>query len=164
MAETHWKQNFNYKYTGAYELKSGETKTLTIKRTCSEEVASEKGRIDSCFVAYFENQTKPMILNKTNCKTIEKLYGPIIENWIGKKIVVESQRVKYKGDMVDALRVKHVQPKQEQLANIDSARAALEACQTLDDLKRVYLSLSKEEQFATISIKDEIKSRLEVVK
>src|SRR4030042_5116060 len=119
MSETHWKQNFNYKYTGAYELAQGETRTVTIKKTCTEEVASTNGDKQMCFVAYFEENNKPMVLNKTNCKTIEKLYGPIIEKWIGKKVIIEAKKVKAFGDMVDALRIKHSLPKAEAPSNFE---------------------------------------------
>lgn len=162
MSETHWKQNFNFKYTGAYELRQGETKTLTIKRTCNEEVMSTSGQKQMCFVAHFEGQSKPMVLNKTNCKTISKLYTPIVENWIGKQIVVESQSVKAFGETVDALRVKATFPTQKKI-DITIPKQILEACVSLNDLKSTYLSLSKEEQAATVQIKDAVKKRLSEV-
>lgn len=159
MSETHWKQNFNYKYTGAYELKSGETKTLTIKRTCTEDVMSTTGQKQMCFVAYFEGHTKPMVLNKTNCKTIGKLYTPIIENWIGKQIIVESKQVKAFGDVVDAIRVKEILPVKEKI-DIDAIKATFLSCKTVDELKSKYMALSKQEQAATALIKDEVKEQL----
>ena len=48
---THWKQNFNYKYTGAYEIAPGEEKRLVIDRLTREEVASVQGKKEMCFVA-----------------------------------------------------------------------------------------------------------------
>ena len=159
MSETQWTQNFNYKYTGAYELKQGETKVVTIARTCTEEVMDTSGKKQMCFVAYFEGQSKPMVLNKTNCKTIEKLYSPIIEKWIGKQICLESKQVKAFGDVVDALRVKNIVPRTSKV-DITIPQQLLEACISLDDLKSTYLSLSKDEQAATVSIKDAVKARL----
>jgi hypothetical protein len=161
MSETHWKQNFNYKYAGAYELKSGETRTVTIKRFGNEEVVSTKGDKQMCFVVYFEDDKKPMVLNKTNCKTIEKLYGPVIENWIGKSIIIEAQRVKAFGDIVDALRVKHIHPKINTLVDIASGKAKIEACTNLDELKQVYMALSQSEKTALLALKDEKKMILE---
>ena len=103
---THWKQNFDYKFTGAYELQPGEMKTLTIKNTGHAEVMNQQGKKETCFVAYFEgNNQKPMVLNKTNCKTIGKLYGDMIEDWTGKQITIKSEKVKAFGELVDALRI-----------------------------------------------------------
>lgn len=158
--ETHWKQNFDYKYTGAYELKPGETKTLTIKRLCNEEVMSTSGQKQLCFVAYFDAQEKPMVLNKTNCKTITKLYGPYIEVWIGKQIIIESKKVKAFGEEVDALRVKNSFPKTLTASEIETAKEKLSECKTLEQLKTVFLSLSKELQAATNQTKDTIKTTL----
>lgn len=163
MTETHWKQNFDYKYTGAYELKQGETKVLVIQRTCQEEVTSTTGQKQVCFVAYFNGQSKPMVLNKTNCKTITKLYGPFIEQWIGKAIEIESKKVSAFGDEVEALRVKKCFPKVSELDSIkiQILKDGLKECKTLDELKNRFLSFTKEEQAVTTATKDEIKAKLQ---
>jgi len=159
MVQTHWKQNFDYKYTGAYELKPGETKVLTIQRTCQEEATSTTGQKQVCFVAYFAGQSKPMVLNKTNCKTITKLYGPFVEQWIGKSIEIESKIVSAFGDEVEALRVKKTFPK---IAfNIEEIKERLSECNSIEQLKSVYQSLSKEEQAASSLFKDELKTKLQ---
>lgn len=160
MSQTHWKQNFNYKYTGAYELKPGETKTVTINRTCTEEVMSTTGKKEQCFVAYFKNEPKPMILNKTNCKTIEKLYGPIIESWIGKSIIIESKKVKAFGEVVDALRVKHAEPKTEPV-DLAGPIERLNGCKTIDELRSVFLSYPPKMQALLTETKDKKKNELE---
>jgi hypothetical protein len=53
-----------------------------------------------------------MILNKTNCKIIEKVYKtPYTEEWGGKKIKIYAQSgVRAFGDIVDALRIKQENP------------------------------------------------------
>ena len=114
----HWKQNFDYKYTGAYELQPGEEKVVTIKKTCKEEVNSTDGKKSLCLVAYFEESSKPMVLNKTNCKTIEKLYSPFIEKWVGKQITVFAAKVKAFGDTVDALRIRPTVPVKKQTVDL----------------------------------------------
>lgn len=116
---THWKKEFNYDYLGSYSLLPGEEKTLTIKETKKQEVKGADGKKQDCFVAYFVENEKPMILNKTNCKTITKLYNtPYIENWKGIRIIVESATVKAFGDVVDALRVKNINPDIDLLKDI----------------------------------------------
>lgn len=114
--KTHWKKNFNYDYLGAYSLLENQEVTLTIKNVKKQLVIGTNGQKDDCTVAYFNEavngENKPMILNKTNCKIIEKLYGtPYIEEWRGKKITIYTQQnIKAFGDFVDALRVKQIIP------------------------------------------------------
>jgi hypothetical protein len=160
MSETHWKQNFNYRYTGAYELKPGETKTVTINRTCTEEVMNTNGKKELCFVAYFTGNEKPMVLNKTNCKTIEKMYGPFVEKWIGRSIILESKKVKAFGETVDALRVKHSVPKQTG-ADYSADEQRLNGCRTIEELASVYISLSRDAKAALLLVKDRMKGELE---
>lgn len=160
MTQTHWKQNFSYKYTGAYELLPGETKTLTIQRICREDVKNTSGQDELCTVAYFKESSKPMVLNKTNCKTLEKLYGPYLEDWQGKRIMIESRKVKAFGDEVDALRIKKTIPEPEQKESFDVAIKKIQNCKTIDELKTVFTSLSPKEQAATMQIKDQMKVKL----
>lgn len=108
---THWKKMFNYEYIGAYSLKPGEERTLTIKETRKEKVKGPDGKEQECFVAIFEEKEKPMILNKTNCKIITKIYDdPHIENWRGLRITVYATKVNGWGEMLEALRVKNEKP------------------------------------------------------
>ena len=71
---THWKNQFNYDYLGAYSLPDGKDIILTLKETKKEMVTGTNGQKSECFVAYFHENAKPMILNKTNCKTIAVSY------------------------------------------------------------------------------------------
>jgi len=114
--KTHWKKNFNYNYLGSYSLEENQEVTLTIFDVKKEVVKSTGGRKEDCTVAYFKEavggEKKPMILNKTNCKIIEKLYGtPYIEDWKGKQITIFVQDgIEAFGELVDALRVKQIIP------------------------------------------------------
>jgi hypothetical protein len=155
----HWKNNFDYKFTGAYELQPGETKTLTIKSTGHAEVMNQQGKKETCFVAYFEGANqKPMVLNKTNCKTIGKLYTDFIENWNGKQITIKSEKVKAFGEVVEALRVVPIVPKKFDFDKIIQADIAkLKACKSGDELKSVYMSLETKADSRTIKVKDELK-------
>lgn len=110
---THWKNQFNYDYLGAYSLPDGKDIILTIKETKREVVTGANGQKSDCFVAYFHENVKPMILNRTNCKAIEKLYNtPNIEEWVNKQIQVGSTRINAFGEMTDCLRIRPFMPKQ----------------------------------------------------
>jgi len=118
----HWKNLTNYNYLGAYSLESEPSHqvVLTIKSIKSDLVTTEGGKQDKCLVADFvEKQVgtvvvKPMIFNKTNCKTIQKLMGSgEVENWIGKQITVYSTTCRMGRDLnTPCLRVKDTLPKQ----------------------------------------------------
>ena len=138
---THWKQEFNYDYLGSYSLLPNEEKTLTIKETKKVKVKGPDGKEQECFVAYFSENEKPMILNKTNCKTISKVYNsPYIEQWKGIRIVVTVEKVKAFGEVVEALRVKNINPDSTALADIEA----------LFELKKE--SLSVEEKTAVLRV------------
>ena len=110
----HWKNLANYDYLGAYSLEGIASEiTLTIKTIKVEKVTANGGSSEDCIVAYFEEknvgkvEVKPMVLNKTNCKTIEKVYGTgNVEEWIGKPITVFATTTRFQRDMVPCLRVK----------------------------------------------------------
>lgn len=108
---THWKKLTNPNYIGSYAFQPGEEKPVTIKCVGLEEVTNQEGGKESCIVAHFTQDEKPLILNKTNCKTIEKLAGtPDIEKWPGTGIILHVQRVKAFGDLVEAVRIRPVKP------------------------------------------------------
>lgn len=110
--KTHWRVLVNNNYIGAYSMPTdGSNIILTIKNVTREMVTGEGGKKEECTVAYFQEDSKPMILNRTNCKAITTVYGtPYIEEWAGKQIEITVARVKVAGDMVDALRVVPKQP------------------------------------------------------
>ena len=99
-----------------------------------------------------------MVLNKTNCKTIEKIYSPFTDEWLGKKITVFAQKVKAFGDMVDALRIRPTKPI-EKAVDYSKEIAQINACKTLDELKSVW-SLPNFPTLALESTKNKKKDEL----
>ena len=115
MAEkNHWKRLTNPEYLGAYALSPGQDLIATIKKVGLEMVVGADGKKEECTVLRFvEPDIKPMILNVTNAKTIEKLYKtPYIEDWAGLKIQIYVDKVKAFGDVVDALRIRGHKPRE----------------------------------------------------
>lgn len=113
---THWKDTCDYKYLGAYSLApSNEDIIVTITHVNFEEVIGDNNRKEMCKIAHFKENIKPMILNKTNMKVLEKLYSPFIEQWRNIKIEIGITNIKFKGDFVDALRIRHEIPKKDEL-------------------------------------------------
>jgi hypothetical protein len=117
MSKTHWKKLINPDYLGAYSLDNGQGGYVTIVATIGsakvENVTGPDGKKEDCVVMRFKESRignidmKPMIVNTTNMKTLEKLFKtPYIEDWAGRKIEIGVESVKAFGDVVDALRIK----------------------------------------------------------
>lgn len=108
--KTHWKKYSNPDYIGAYAFQPGEEKTLTITTVGREMVMGAEGRKEECTVVHFDGGEKPMILNATNGKTIQKVLGtPYVEEWSGRAIVLGVETVSAFGERVEAVRVKKKQ-------------------------------------------------------
>jgi len=143
---THWRVYKNPNYLGAYVLQPGEELILTIKSAGMETIVNAEGKKEDELVIHFKEDYKPMIVNSTNAKTISKLLKtPYVEQWNGHKIQIYARRIRAFGEEVDALRIRDFLPKVEQ---IDPAKsiASIMACVSLDELKKTYSSLTKEEQ------------------
>ena len=107
---THWKQFTNTMYIGAYSLQPGEERKVEIIRVERQKVKGSDGKETDCIVAILKDE-KPFILNKTNCKTLTKLFGtPYLQNWVGGHIIIFAEIVSAFGDKVDALRIRPTKP------------------------------------------------------
>ena len=161
--KTHWKKQTNPDYLGSYAFEEGQDMILTIKETKVIPVKNNKGEAEQCFTCFFSEPVKPLILNKTNCKAIEKvLKTPFIEEWVGKKIQLYVQGgVKAFGSVVDAVRVRDFAPETEKL-DVTPVLKRINASTTLAELKANYETLSKPFQShqEVIKAKDEMKVKL----
>lgn len=107
MPETHWKKLTNPNYLGSWDIPAGGI-TVTIRSVEQKRIFNQsKNAEEACVVAEFiEPEYKPMVVNKTNCKEIQKITGtPYIEKWAGARIEITVKKVKAFGELVDALRV-----------------------------------------------------------
>ena len=113
--KTHWKKLTSPDYLGAYAFQPGEEKTVTIKEVKREAVFNPSGGgKEECTVAYFQEDIKPLILNSTNCKTIQKVWGtPYIEDWKNRRITLRVKKISAFGELVDAVRVSPDRPEEE---------------------------------------------------
>lgn len=156
--KTHWKKLTNPDYLGSYDFQPNEERIVRILSVTREMVTGPENRKEECTVAKLAN-SKPIILNKTNCKTITKVHGtPYIEDWKNIHITLFVSQVKAFGEVVDALRVK---PDKPNIAAPDYSKqeAQLRACTTLEDLQLVYKGAGFP-QNALVHIKDEMKTKL----
>tara|TARA_R100000329_G_scaffold125775_1_gene104333 strand:+ start:550 stop:1029 length:480 start_codon:yes stop_codon:yes gene_type:complete len=111
----HWKKQFNYEYLGSYSLDGKREQVVTITKLSQEKVTGQQGRKEDCFVVYFKEFDKAMILNRTNARAIEKVSGSgLVEDWVGTQVTLYVEKgVKAFGDVVDALRIRDKKPSRQ---------------------------------------------------
>ena len=114
-ALTHWKKLTNPDYLGAYALTPGEDLIVTIKEVTQADVIGTGGKKELKTVVKFVEEVKPMVLNRTNAKTITKLFKtPYLEQWRGKKIQIYIEHnIQAFGEVVDGIRVRPFLPKED---------------------------------------------------
>lgn len=112
--KTHWKEMTNPNYLGDYSLPPGGDLIAVIEYVAQEEVTGTGGKKEVEVVAHLRGQ-KPFILNKTNMKTIQKLYRtPYIEEWSGRAIqIYYDPTIKFGRDTVGGLRIRPFIPEQQ---------------------------------------------------
>lgn len=158
--KTHWKQLVNLDYLGAYSL-NGQDLSVEITKVEVRRVKGEGGKEEDCTVAELKGQ-KPMIINRTNAKSITKLYGsPFIEDWVGKVITLFPTTTKVAGDIVECVRIRPVVPKGTTFdLEIEEEAKLLENCKSLAELQKVYTSLKHRNDSKIVAIKDQMKAKL----
>jgi hypothetical protein len=106
---THWKQLADTRYIGAYALPNGADLTVTIAHVGREQVTVTGGKKEDHIVMHLAGH-KPMILNSTNSKSIQMLYGPYIEDWAGKQITLYGSTARLGNELVECLRIRPAVP------------------------------------------------------
>jgi len=153
--KTHWRVLVNPDFLGAYSLKEGKDLIVEIVEVKRQMVKGDGGKQEECTVAILKNQ-KPFILNRTNQKTIQKIYNtPYIEDWTGKKITLYATTTKVAGDTVECLRIRQAVPKLPDLkiednANFDKIVAAIKGGYTIEQVRTKWtISPETEKQLIT---------------
>ena len=82
----------------------GKDVVVTIEGCELESIGQGHDKQDK-LILHFVGKQKAMVLNKTNAKTIAKLYGDETDDWVGKRITLSPREVEFQGDMVLAIRV-----------------------------------------------------------
>lgn len=158
---THWKNLFPKKseLLGSHNLNEGEELVVRIVSVGPETIKDKNGNDVGLPVMTFDN-APPMVLNITNSKTISSLYGELIDGWIGKSIQLFSAKIKHKGELISALRIRPQIPTTN--LNTDKEEAQLRACDNMDALKTVFMGFPVHIQKALEHVKNEMKDSYNV--
>lgn len=94
-------EQFPSKWIKADDLQ-GRSVTVTIDRVELDQMTDGEKKP----IVYFRGKQKGLVLNKTNANNIKKLYGAQTEGWSGKQIVLFTAWVDFRGETVEAVRVR----------------------------------------------------------
>lgn len=97
------------KYLKYQELDSKDW-TFTIKEFAKENLGKD-GEHEMKWILYFEEMEKGLALNATNGKTICKLYGDEMDEWVGKRVTLYAKDdIEFGGELVSGIRVRPKKP------------------------------------------------------
>jgi hypothetical protein len=92
---------FPSKYLKAADLQDRNV-SVVIERVELEEVGDTERKP----VLHFQARTKGLVLNKTNSRVIAAQYGDDTDSWTGRSLVLFPAMVDFRGDSVEAIRIK----------------------------------------------------------
>ena len=83
----------------------GDAKPLVVIEKWSIIEMEENGRMTSKGLLNFVGKDAGLVLNKTNADALTVMFGPEMDDWIGKKIKLYTKYVEFSGKNVLALRI-----------------------------------------------------------
>lgn len=108
----HWRNLFDAgKYLGSWHLPKGKDTVVTIESVTGGVLENGKQKTKKPLVKMV-GKTLILALNRTNAKTISKLYGDDVASWHGKEIALYVARTRDPdgGGECDCIRVHNVKP------------------------------------------------------
>ena len=98
-------------YLGSWDIPDEDDLILTIASVEQNEVQNQQGK-EIKLTLHFVEDYKPLIMNATNCDRINSAYGsPKVEDWVGKRIALTTEKVPAFGSVKDAVRIRPYAPK-----------------------------------------------------
>lgn len=114
---------------------------VTIKEVKKETVFNQKTQDEEPVVTCYFDECKPIILNVINTKRLKAASGTnFIEEMVGKKITLTTEKVKAFGQMWDAIRILEKAPVILAETDIKKAIEQIKTVKTLEDLTKLYNS------------------------
>ncbi len=136
-------------------------KIVTITDVKKEVTHNGKGGTDTVTTLHFK-ECKPLILGKKNFKTILLMTKKVnVDDWRGTKIelyILENQ--KHFGELWDVVKISNTKIAPAVAVDYTEQHLSLESCTTLKQLQEVYTAFNREQQTATVTTKDKMKTKL----
>lgn len=103
---------FPSKFVAAHDL-AGQDVNVVVSAIKVEPVGSDE---EMRPVLYFQGFVKGMVLNRTNAKRIEQMYGGETDSWVGRPVTLYPSETEYGGETVPCIRVRQAPPMLSQVA------------------------------------------------
>jgi hypothetical protein len=87
-------------------LKASDLQDRNVAVTMSHVELEDVGDSERKPVLHFHGKNKGLVLNKTNSRVIAAAYGDDTDDWDGKPVVLFPAMVDFRGDQVEAIRVR----------------------------------------------------------
>ena len=87
-------------------LKASDLQDRNVSVIMSHVELEDVGDAERKPVLFFDGKTKGLVVNKTNARVIAGAYGDDTDAWAGKQLVLFPAMVDFRGDSVEAIRVK----------------------------------------------------------
>lgn len=107
---------FPSSYLKAADFPLNQDAILTMHSVRVEKVGGNQNPDEQKPVLYFHETDKGLVLNVTNAKTIEVLYGPETTAWSNRQISLFTMQTEFQGKPTMAIRVRMQAPQQQQVA------------------------------------------------
>lgn len=85
--KTDYRSLYDKDYIGAWDLKEKDV-TVTITKVIGGNLVGQGGRKTKKPIVYMRGTEKGFAINATNGKTIARMYGNHVEDWVGKRITL----------------------------------------------------------------------------
>jgi len=141
------------KYFKAADLPT--EKKLKIKDVTEEEIGIGKDK-EKKLCVWFTNDTRGLVLNRTNNRTLRSAFGDACDGWKGKIVVVFPTQDDFRGRTVPVLRVRIPPPKQAVAGN---GQAAIDDGSP-DSLRRVPVK-AKQLEPAEIDLEEDLNDAID---
>ena len=155
----HWKNLFPNKtqLLGSHNLNEGEELIAEIVSVTVEKIKNQSGGDEEVAVINFNN-APPMVMNITNAKIVSSLYGDLYTGWIGQSVQIYATPIKAFGQVTNCLRIRGAIPETKQ--DLSKYQADLNACETMDELKKVFTAIPKHLKTSLAHLKDSMKDKI----
>jgi len=159
---THWKKLFPEKteLLGSHNLNAGEELIAEIKHVEIGTIKDKSGKDARVPVLTFTS-VPPMVLNITNTRVLASLYGEDYSAWIGEFIQLYVVKITAFGTEQTALRIRETKPASQ--PDIAKYMQQINSAKTLDELKRIFITIPKHIKTHLTDAKDNMKKQLSEV-
>ncbi len=106
----HYETMFDKTYLGHWDLPVGREAVVTIAKVTGVVVIAPGGVKNKRPAVWFEGKGKALLCNKTNARAIAAMYGPLTEDWAGKRITIYRTTTEMAGEQKQCLRVRPTIP------------------------------------------------------